>query len=186
MTLETVKPIQKRCSYCMYPASLRETLGSIDKGKEIKCATCGSRYMSGCCLQSSGTVYHLIFRRGMGDRSVPSWHYLPRLRRVYVTCVCGPLLPIELKDVFDDGYVGGHDYSTCTVCDYCKLHFWPYLEGWKELRAKHKRLAEKARARRQAKKAKKAAETTPVVSAEPIPSIAQGVPNDPREPAPIP
>jgi len=103
------------------------------------------------------TLYHLIFCRGiMSDRTVPRWQYWPTLRRVYISCPCGTLLPVTLRNIHADGFVGGRKYHSCVLCPFCHRHSWPFLEGWAEVTKMWKAGREKrARAKAKATRVKK-------------------------------
>lgn len=138
------KVLRPRCATCMYPVYPSSIWGfDAPEGKRFECKKCGNHYAAGQLNGGDGRyrdlrLYHLIFRRGMGDRSVLSWQYVPGLKKVYITCVCGPLLPVELVDINKDGFVGYGLGGGCVQCDWCHLHFWPFLEDWPKLHAELK------------------------------------------------
>jgi len=153
-----VEPKAKKvvCAKCAYHVTATRWGIAVESGKLFTCE-CGTRFITGKIVCVT-TLYHMIFQRKIAaDRSVLSWQYFPRMRKVYLTCTCGPLLPILLTDIDDNGYVGGTEINSCTSCPYCQNHFWPYLEGWKELalkrkKAKEQRLASAARRKEAAEK----------------------------------
>lgn len=143
----------KRCAKCMYPVFPCDIWGRDQpRGTRFQCEICGNRYVVGKKhTPTEGTLlYHLVFRRGITDRSVLSWQYFSRLRKVYVTCICGPLLPIALGDINDEGFVSEGMSGSCVLCDWCRVHFWPFLEGWAEV-AKMRKANQRKRARARAR-----------------------------------
>jgi len=152
---------KNRCAKCMYPIYQDAIWGKDQRrGTRFQCEACNTRYVVGSKAKSAygdgSILYHTLFRRGIVDRLVLSWQYFPDMKKVYITCVCGPLLPIELLDINADGFVSEGIGGGCTACNYCGLHFWSFLEGWAAL-ARSERARKAARARWDRIKAKKKA-----------------------------
>lgn len=139
-----LKP-KRRCSECN---SGNPGYGweSRPVGTRFACDSCKAPFICGRRLSGdSGTIFHRIFRRGITDRSVPSWQYFPKLKRVYINCpVCESLLPIALRDIDAKGFVGGKSHGSCSMCYCCNLHVWPFFEGWAEFLAERKKPKVKA------------------------------------------
>lgn len=168
--METVKVIavksKPRCLECG-SSSPGWLWGNEPLGTRHTCDGCKTVFVAGRNLKREiGTIWHYTFQRGLANRPRPSWQYFPKLKRVYISCpLCQALLPIALQNIDAKGFVGGKTFHSCTVCPYCRVHDWPFLEGWAEFlkETKKKRLIRKKKVAAKAKSVKQRTKTAVAV-----------------------